>query len=148
MQTTSSRRSATVHVRQIMISAVLVVLVCLPGFALAQGATGHWLLHNNRPTSPDRGSTMQMQGMIEQMSGMIEHMAARLQAGPMTPEQAKQMGELMGSVADMTSHLSWMMAGGVTAPDMPQQMTTMMERMTEMRKRMMGMIAVPKQDKK
>jgi hypothetical protein len=36
------------HVRQIAICAMLLVLVWTTGFALAQGATGHWLLHDPR----------------------------------------------------------------------------------------------------
>ena len=83
------------QVRQIVLSAVLVVLVGTPGFALAQGATGHWLLHDSRGRGPaDRGSTMQMQGLMQQMGGMMEYMAARVQAGPLTPEESKQMAEL------------------------------------------------------
>lgn len=136
------------RVRQIAISAVLIVLVCTPGFILAQGGGSptHWQLH----PKPERSSTMQMQGMMQQMGGMIEHMAARIQAGPLTPEQGKQMSELMVHIADMTNHLAWMISGGpagaggaMTGPDMPQQMATMMERMTEMHKRMMSLIAVP-----
>ena len=38
------------QIRQRVLSAVLVVLVWMPGFALAQGATGHWLFHNRGPT--------------------------------------------------------------------------------------------------
>ena len=40
------------YVRQIAIGAMLIVLVCTPGFALAQGATGHWLLHDPRGRVP------------------------------------------------------------------------------------------------
>jgi hypothetical protein len=101
---------------------------------------------------------MQMQGMMQQISGLMEHMAARIQAGPLTPEQATQMSEAMVNMADMMNHLLWMSSGGtagasgpggaMTSANMPQQMTMMLERMTEMHKRMMAIMAVPKQDKK
>ena len=124
------------HIRQIGISAMLVVLVFTPGFALAQGG-GAW-----RPpavgSGPDRGSRMQMQGMMQQMGGMLDHMAARIQAGPITPEQAKQMSEVMGHIADMMNNRSWM-----TGDDTPRQMSDMLERMTEMHKRMMSIMAAP-----
>ena len=131
------------QVRQIVLSAVLVVLVWTPGLALAQGATGHWLLHSTRP-SPDRGSTMQMQGLMQQMGGMMEHMAARVQAGPLTPEESKQMAELMQRITDMTNHLTWMMGGGTSVMDMPQQMATMTEQLNEVHKRVMNLIATSK----
>ena len=47
------------QMRQRVLSAVLVVLVWMPGFVLAQGATGHWLLHDSWGRGPaDRGSTI------------------------------------------------------------------------------------------
>ena len=138
------------QVRQIVLSAVLVVLIWTPGLALAQGATGHWLFHNPRP-SPDRGSTMQMQGLMQQM-GMMEHMAARVQAGPLTPEESKQMAELMQRITDMVNHLTWMMGGGTSVLDMSQQMATMTEQITEAHKRVMSLMAAskpaPQKDKK
>ena len=142
------------QIRQIVLSALLVVLVWTPGFALAQGAAGHWLLHDSRGRGPadrpDRGSTMQMQGLMQQMGGMMEHMAARVQAGPLTPEESKLMAELMQRITDMTNHLTWMMGGG-TDVDMPQQMATMTEQLTEVHKRVMSLIAAsmpaPQKDK-
>jgi hypothetical protein len=131
------------QVRQRVLSVVLVVLLWTPGFALAQGATGHWLFHNPRP-SPDRGSTMQMQGLMQQMGGMMEHMAARVQAGPLTPEEAKQMAELMQRITDMVNHLTWMMGGGTSVLDMSQQMATMTEQITETHKRVMSLMAASK----
>ena len=139
------------QIRQRVLSAVLVVLVWTPGFALAQGATGHWLFHNPRP-STDRGSTMQIQGLMQQMGGMMEHMAARVQAGPLTPEESKLMAELMQRITDMTNHLTWMMDGGTSVLDMSQQMATMTEQITEVHKRVMSLMATAKpaspQDKK
>jgi hypothetical protein len=139
------------QVRQRVLSAVLVVLVWMPGLALAQGATGHWLFHNPRPI-PDRGSTMQMQGLMQQMGGMMEHMAARINAGPLTPEESKQMAELMRRITDMTNHLTWMMSGGTSVLDMSQQMATMTEQITEAHKRVMSLMAAskpaPQKDKK
>jgi hypothetical protein len=139
------------QVRQRVLCAVLLVLVWTPGFALAQGATGHWLLHNPQ-SSPDRGSTMQMQGLMQQMGGMMEHMAARVQAGPLTPEESKQMAELMRRITDMTNHLTWMMDGGTSVLDMSQQMATMTEQITEVHKRVMSLMVAAKpaspQDKK
>jgi hypothetical protein len=81
---------------------------------------------------------MQMQGMMQQMGGMLDHMAARIQTGPITPEQAQLMSEVMGHIADMMSHRSWM-----TGEDTPQQMVGMLERMTEMHKRLMSVMAAP-----
>jgi hypothetical protein len=137
--------------RQIVLSAALVVLVWMPGFVLAQGATGHWLFHNPRP-SPDRGSTMQMQGLMQQMGGMMEHMADRINAGPLTPEESKKMAELMRRITDMTNHLTWMMSGGTSVLDMSQQMATMTEQITEAHKRVMSLMAAskpaPPKDKK
>jgi hypothetical protein len=76
--------------------------------------------------------------MMQQMGGMLEHMAARLQGDPVTPEQAKQMSDVMEHMAEMMSHRSWM-----TGADTPQQMTDMLERMTEMHKRLMSVMAAP-----
>jgi hypothetical protein len=97
---------------------------------------------------------MQLQGMMQQMGGMLEHIATRIQAGPMTPEQTKEVGELMGHIAEMTNHLAWMMGGGkpgtgrpddpMAGRDMPQQMAAMMERITQMYKRVAAM-TVPSQ---
>src|SRR5262245_32545475 len=150
MQTVFSQRSATMYVRQIAISAMLLVLVWTPEFALAQGATGHWLLHDPRGQSApwrskdwsgDAGSAMQIEGMMQQMGGMMEHMAARVQAGPLTPEESKQMAELMQRITDMTSHIAWMMGGGTSVLDMSQQMATMTEQITEAHKRVMSLMA-------
>ena len=124
-------------IRQRVLGAVLSVMVCTPGFALAQGGGDHWRLHPPTQTSPSRGSTMQMEGMLQQMGGMLEHMAARLQAGPMTPEQTTQMGEVMGHIAEMLN-TSYGMKGAET----PQQILTMMEQMTAMHKRLMRVMAL------
>lgn len=140
------------HVRQIAMSAILIVLVCTPGFALAQGATGHWLLHDPKGQGPiwrskdwsgDAGSAMQIEGMMQQMGGMMEYMVDRIQAGSLTPEQTKQMGEMMGHIAEMTNHLASMMSGAVGGPEMPQQMATMLAQMTAMQKRMISLMAEP-----
>jgi hypothetical protein len=127
------------HIRQIGIGVVLVVLVFTPGFPLAQGG-GTWRPSVIPPVTsgPDRGSRMQMQGMMQQMGGMLDHMAARIQAGPVTPEQAKQMSEVMEHIAEMMSNRSWM-----TGEDTPRQMSDMLERMTEMHKRLMVIMATP-----
>ena len=82
---------------------------------------------------------MQMDGMLQQMSGMMEHIAARIQAGPMTPEQTKQMSEVMRHIADMINN-----AYGMRGAETPQQILNMMERMTEMHKRLMAVMAGPK----
>jgi hypothetical protein len=84
---------------------------------------------------------MQMQGLMQQMGGMMEHMAARINAGPLTPEESKQMAELMRRITDMTNHLTWMMNGGTSVLDMSQQMATMTEQITEVHKRVMSLIA-------
>ena len=141
------------YVRQIVISAVLIVLVCTPGFALAQGGSGgHWLLHDPRGQGPawrskdwsgNTGSAMQIEGMMQQMGGMMEYLVDRIQAGSLTPEQTKQMGEMMGHIAEMTNHLASMMSGAVGGTEMPQQMATMLERMTAMQKRMISLMAAP-----
>jgi len=140
------------HVRQIAMSAMLIVLVCTPGFALAQGATGHWLLHDPKGQGPiwrskdwsgDAGSAMQIEGMMQQMGGMMEYMVDRIQAGSLTPEQTKQMGEMMGHIAEMTNHLASMMSGAAGGPEMPQQMATMLAQMTAMQKRMISLMAEP-----
>jgi len=132
------------NIRRIAISAVLVALVWTPGFVLAQGGgSSHWLLHDPRGRGPAWGTAIQMQGIMEQMSGMMEHMAARIQAGPLTPEQTKQMGEVMAHMADMINT-----SFGMHGEETPQQVWNMMQRMTEMHKRMMSLIATPPQDKK
>src|SRR4029453_3680765 len=94
-------------------------------------------------------------GMMQQMGGMMQHMADRIQIGPMTPEETKQMGEMMGQMADMMKKLWGMMGGGMMSggmtssggqtgstmgADTPQQMQSMMERMTEMHNRLSGMM--------
>jgi hypothetical protein len=141
------------HVRQIAISAILIVLICTPGFALAQGGgPSHWLLHDPKGQGPawrskdwkgDAGSAMQIEGMMQQMGGMMEYLVDRLQAGSLTSEQIKLMGEMMGHIAEMTNHLASMMSGAVGGPEMPQQMATMLERMTAMQKQMVGLMAAP-----
>jgi hypothetical protein len=140
------------YVRQIAISAMLLVMVWTPGFALAQGATGHWLLHDPRGQSApwrskdwsgDAGSAMQIEGMMQQMGGMMEYMVDRIQAGSLTPQQARQMSEMMGHIAEMTNHLASMMSGAVGGPEMPQQMAAMLERMTAMQKQMISLMAAP-----
>jgi hypothetical protein len=80
-----------------------------------------------------------LDAMQQQMGGMLEHMADRIQAGPMTPEQTKQMSEVMRHIADMINN-SYGMRGAET----PQQILNMMERMTEMHKRLMAVMAGPK----
>ena len=87
---------------------------------------------------------MQIEGMMQQMGGMMEHMAARVQAGPLTPEESKQMAELMQRITDMTTHLTWMMGGGTSVIDMPQQMATMTEHLNEVHKRVMSLMATSK----
>jgi hypothetical protein len=87
----------------------------------------------------ERGSAIQMDGMMQQMSGMMEHMADRIQAGPMTPEQTKQMSEVMRHIADMINN-----AYGMRGAETPQQILNMMERMTEMHKRLMAVMVGPK----
>ena len=142
------------YVRQVVISAMLMILVCTPGFALAQaqGATGHWLLHDPKGQGPawkskdwsgNVGSAMQIEGMMQQMGGMMEYLVDRIQAGSLTPAQTKQMGEMMGHIAEMTNHLASMMSGAVGGPEMPQQMATMLERMTAMQKQMISLMAAP-----
>ena len=141
------------HVRRIAISAMLIVLVCTPGFALAQGGgPSHWLLHDPKGQGPawrskdwkgDAGSAMQIEGMMQQMGGMMEYLVDRIQAGSLTPEQTKQMGEMMGHIAEMTNHLASMMSGAVGGPEMPQQMATMLAQMTAMQKRMINLMAEP-----
>ena len=116
---------------------VMLLLLIAPGFALAQGGgSSHWQLHG--PPSPERGSMREIHGMMSQMGGMMEHMVDRIQAGPLTPEHTKQMGEMMGQMAYMMQKMS-----GMTGAEAPQQMAPMMERMTEIHKRMMSMMAVP-----
>jgi hypothetical protein len=83
---------------------------------------------------------MQLEGMMQQMGGMMEHMAARLQAGPLTPDQTKQMSAVMGHIADMLN-TSYGMQGAET----PQQILTMLEQMTEMHKQLMSVMAAPPQ---
>ena len=51
------------HVRRIAISAALIVLVFTPGFALARGGS-HWMSFRGG-TSPNRGASMPMQGMVQ-----------------------------------------------------------------------------------
>ena len=113
------------QIRQRVLSAVLVVLIWTPGLALAQGAAGPLALPRIRDQAADRGSTMQMQGLMQQMGGMMEHMAERVKAGPLTPEESKLMAELMQRITDMNNHIAWMMAGGTSVMDMSQQMATM-----------------------
>src|SRR5215813_5601971 len=140
------------NVRRMIMVAILAGLMLVSGFALAQGP-GH-RMGMREGMGPDSGSRMQMQGMMQQMGGMMQHMADRIQGGPMTPEDTKQMGEMMGQMADVRKKLSGMVGGGITSGgmtsgggqaggtmggDTPQQMQSMMERMTEMHKRMSGM---------
>jgi hypothetical protein len=80
----------------------------------------------------------EIHGMMSQIGGMMEHLVDRIQAGPMTPEQTKQMGEMMGHMASMMQKLADMKSA-----DVPHQMVPMMEQMTAMHKQMMGMMAPP-----
>ncbi|MGE3537337.1 MAG: hypothetical protein AB7N91_07855 [Candidatus Tectimicrobiota bacterium] len=131
------------NIRQIAMRTVLMVLLGIPGVALAQGGGDHWRLHSTRPTLVEQGSRMQLQGMMLQMGGMMEHMAARLQVGAMTADQTKQMSEVMGHIAEMMNTLY-----GMKGEETPQQMLNMLERMTDMHKRLMVVLAGPDQGKK
>ena len=125
------------NVRRIVLGVVLVALAVTPGLALAQGPGPGMGMHGGMGS--DSGSTKEIQGMMQQMGGMMEHMADRIQAGPMTPEQTKQMSEVMRHIADMINN-SYGMRGAET----PQQILNMMERMTEMHKRLMAVMASSK----
>ncbi len=131
------------NIRQIAMRAALIILVGAPGFALAQGGGDHWRLHNTSPSSAERGSAMQLHGMMQQMGGMMEHMAARIQAGPLTSDQTKQMSAVMGHIAEMMNNLY-----GMKGEETPQQMLNMLERMTDMHKRLMVVLAGPEPGKK
>ena len=98
------------NVRRMMMVVVLTGLGLAPVLAAAQGP-GHQMGMRGG-MGPDSGSRMQMQGMMQQMGGMMQHMADRIQVGPITPEETKQMGEMMGQMADMMNKLSGMMGGG------------------------------------
>lgn len=129
------------HIQQKALRAALLLLLSAPGFALAAGGGGgsdHWRLHSTRPTLFEQGARMQLRGMMQQMGGMLEHMAARLQAGPLTSEQTKQMSEVMGHIAEMMNTLY-----GMQGEETPQQMLTMLERMTAMHKQLMVVLAGP-----
>ncbi len=86
---------------------------------------------------------MQLNGMMQQMGGMMEHMAARIQAGPLTSDQTKQMSAVMGHIAEMMNNLY-----GMKGEETPQQMLNMLERMTDMHKRLMVVLAGPEPGKK
>src|SRR5882724_5236410 len=101
----------TMNTRRMMMVAVMTMLIIAPGFALAQGPGRQMGMRGGM--GPDSGSMMQMQGMMQQMGGMMEHMADRIQAGPMTPEQTKQMSEVMRHIADMINN-SYGMRGAET----------------------------------
>jgi hypothetical protein len=67
----------------------------------------------------------------------------------MTPEQTRQMSEMMGQIADMMNKLSGTLGGGMMGPggtrgtDMAKQMSDMMEQMTQMHRHMEGIMAAP-----
>src|SRR5262245_56995061 len=98
------------NVRWMTMVVVLVGLTLAPVLAAAQGPGHQMGMREGR--GPDSGSMMQMQGMLQQMGGTMQYMADRIQAGPMTPEQTKQMGEMMGQMADMMNKMSSIMGGG------------------------------------
>ncbi|MGE3537867.1 MAG: hypothetical protein AB7N91_10595 [Candidatus Tectimicrobiota bacterium] len=141
---------------------VIMMTVCLlaPGMVLAQGADHKMGMPG--AMGPDSGSMKQMQGMMEHLGGMMEHLAARIQAGPTTAEETKQMSEVMGHMTDMMQKLAGMMGSetmsaggqccGTVGTDMQKQMATMMERVTDMHKLMMGTMTpsapAPQPDKK
>ncbi|HEY7493564.1 MAG TPA: hypothetical protein VIH59_20950 [Candidatus Tectomicrobia bacterium] len=156
------------NVQRVVRVVVLTMLMLTPVFATAQqmGPGREMGMHGGM--GAESGAMRQMQGMIHQMGGMLAHMVDRIEAGPVTPDETKQMGEMLGQMADMMNKLSGMMSGSMTGPsgqsggmmgsDMLQQMLGMLERMTEMHKRMMGLgtmaapqpipQAAPRQEKK
>jgi len=98
----------TMNTRCMMMVAVMTMLIIAPGYALAQGP-GHQMGMRGG-MGPDSGSKMQMQGMMQQMGGMMQHMSDRIQVGPITPEETKQVGEMMAQMADMKYNLTGMMS--------------------------------------
>lgn len=124
--------------RQLSTGFAVFVLLSATGVSLAAGGGDHWRLHSTRPTIAEQGSAMQLNGMMQQMGGMMEHMAARIQAGPLTPEQTKQMSEVILHIVEMMNTLF-----GMQGRETPQQMITMLERMTAMHKQLMVVLAGP-----
>src|SRR5438128_11516530 len=100
----------TMNTRRMMMVAVMTMLIIAPGFALAQGPGRQMGMRGGM--GPDSGSMMQMQGMMQQMGGTMQHMAERIQAGPMTPEQTHQMGEMRGERDEKTNNRSRAMKDG------------------------------------
>jgi hypothetical protein len=90
--------------RWIMLSAVLVGLMFAPGVVLARGGANWMLLRGSIP--PERGAATPTQATIQQMDKMLTNMAAQLQTGSMTPEQTKQMHDMVEQMSGIVHKLS------------------------------------------
>ncbi len=138
------------HVRWMIIGAVLVVLAVSPLVALAQGR-GH-RMGPRGSMGHESGSVTQMEGTVQQMGDIMQQMAERIKAGPMTPDQTLQMSEMMEQMAIMMHKMPGMMGGGAGPGGQPSEMPSsdpatpfgdMRQRLTEMQKRMAALMAAP-----
>ena len=125
------------YVRRIVIGAILAVLVSSPGFALAQGRSRRMGMGDGM--GHDKGSTKQLEPLMQQMGGLMQQIAERIKAGPLTPDQTLQLSTMVEQLATMMTKLG----GGMLGSDTATQLDGMMARLTEMQKGLAALMVTP-----
>jgi hypothetical protein len=126
-----------IHIRRVVIGAVLGALVSSPGVAMAQGRRHGMGPQDGR--GHESGSLQQLEPVLQQMGGLMEHMAERIKAGPLTPDQTLQLSKMMEQLANMMTKLG----GGMLGSDTATQLEGMRTRLTEMQKGFAGLMNAP-----
>ena len=126
-----------IHIRWVMIGAMMGALMLSLGVALAQGHRHGMGAQDSR--GRESGSLQQIEPVLQQMSGVMEHMAERIKAGPLTPDQTLQLNRMMEQLASMMTKLG----GGMLGSDTATQLDGMRTRLTEMQKELTALMDMP-----
>ena len=125
------------HLRPIVLGAVLVVLASPPGLALAQGRSHGMGMHGGM--SHDSGARQQLEPVLQQIGGLMQQMAERIKVGPLTPDQTLQLSTMLEQVAAMTTKLG----SGTLGVDTATQLDGMRARLTEIQKALAALMSAP-----
>ena len=126
-----------IHMRWVVIGAVLGALVSSQGVALAQGHRHGMGTQDGR--GHESGSLQQLEPVLQQMGSLMEPMAERIKAGPLTPDQTLQLSRMMEQLASMMTKLG----GGMLGSDTATQLEGMRTRLTEMQKGLTALMDAP-----
>ena len=125
------------HLRPMVIGAVLLVLACAPGGSLAQGRRHGMSMQDSR--GHDSSTRQQFEPVLQPMGSLMQQMAERIKAGPLTPEQTLHLSLLMEQLAGMITKLGSGPLGSNTAT----QLEGMRTRLTEMQQELAPLMRVP-----